>query len=92
MAEGATYSIVPFVNKKAIGTIAGIVGAGGNVGAVLAGFLFKDEALSYSQALFYIGCAVVAIGIIVPAIRFTQENEEEVRLDIERQFAFQKAD
>ena len=41
MSEGATYAVVPFVNKKALGSVAGIVGAGGNVGAVAAGFLFK---------------------------------------------------
>ena len=33
MSEGATFSVVPFINKKAIGSVAGIVGAGGNVGA-----------------------------------------------------------
>ena len=41
MACGATYALVPFVNSKALGGVAGIVGAGGNVGAVLAGFLMK---------------------------------------------------
>ena len=40
MSEGATYSVVPFINKKALGSVAGIVGAGGNFGAVSAGFLF----------------------------------------------------
>ncbi len=38
MSEGATYSIVPFINKKALGSVAGIVGAGGNAGAVCAAF------------------------------------------------------
>ncbi|WP_373056481.1 MFS transporter [Zunongwangia sp. H14] len=41
MAEGATFSVVPFINKKAIGSISGIVGAGGNVGAFLAAMLLK---------------------------------------------------
>ncbi len=41
MAEGATFSVVPFINKKAIGIISGIVGAGGNVGAFLAALLLK---------------------------------------------------
>ena len=35
MAEGATFSVVPFINKKAIGSVSGIVGAGGNVGAAI---------------------------------------------------------
>ena len=32
MSNGATYSIVPFMNKKALGSVAGIVGAGGTLG------------------------------------------------------------
>jgi len=44
MAEGATFSVVPFINKKAIGSISGIVGAGGNVGAFLAAMLLKSKA------------------------------------------------
>ncbi|NRD18659.1 MFS transporter [Winogradskyella eckloniae] len=43
MAEGATFSVVPFINKKAIGSISGIVGAGGNVGAFLAAILLKSK-------------------------------------------------
>jgi len=43
MAEGATFSVVPFINKKAIGAISGIVGAGGNVGAFLAALLLKSK-------------------------------------------------
>ncbi len=41
MGAGATYAVVPFVNRRALGSVAGIVGAGGNAGAVLSGFLFK---------------------------------------------------
>ncbi|GAB7255846.1 MFS transporter [Polaribacter sp. OB-PA-B3] len=43
MAEGATFSVVPFINKKAIGAVSGIVGAGGNVGAFLAAILLKTK-------------------------------------------------
>ena len=64
MANGATYSIVPFVNPKAVGSVAGIVGAGGNVGAMLIGFLFKS--MSYSAAFLYLGswCICCRIGCI----------------------------
>jgi NNP family nitrate/nitrite transporter-like MFS transporter len=65
MSNGATYSVVPFINKKSLGTVSGIVGAGGNVGAVLAGFAFKANAISYRDALFFIGIAVIIISIIV---------------------------
>lgn len=64
MSNGATYSVVPFINKRAIGMVSGIVGAGGNVGAVLAGFLFKSETLSYRESLFIIGLVVVGVSVI----------------------------
>ncbi|WPR74522.1 MFS transporter [Algoriphagus sp. NG3] len=52
MAEGATFSVVPFVNRKAIGSISGIVGAGGNFGAFLAAlFLSSKSALAEKTAL-----------------------------------------
>jgi NNP family nitrate/nitrite transporter-like MFS transporter len=52
MAEGATFSVVPFINRKAVGSISGIVGAGGNVGAFLAAMLLKSKsAVAESTAL-----------------------------------------
>jgi NNP family nitrate/nitrite transporter-like MFS transporter len=70
MANGATYAIVPFVNQKAIGSVSGIVGAGGNVGAVLAGFLFKSSSITYSQAFVYIGVAIACVAAIVALVNF----------------------
>jgi MFS transporter, NNP family, nitrate/nitrite transporter len=44
MANGATYSLVPFISPMAVGSVAGIVGAGGNIGAMLIAFMFKAKA------------------------------------------------
>lgn len=77
MSEGATFSVVPFVNKKAVGAISGIVGAGGNAGAVAAGFLMKSDNLSYPEALKIIGIAVVVIAFVSFAIRFSKAAEAE---------------
>lgn len=75
MSEGATFGLVPFMNRKALGGVAGIVGAGGNAGAVAAGFLFKTEALSYQQGLLYLGCAVVVASFFSLLVRFTAEDQ-----------------
>jgi NNP family nitrate/nitrite transporter-like MFS transporter len=74
MANGATYAIVPFINSKAIGSVSGIVGAGGNVGAVLAGFLFKSENISYAQAFMYIGVAISCVAALVALINFEKST------------------
>ena len=58
MAAGATFAVVPFVNRKALGAVAGVVGAGGNVGAVLSGFLFRIDPASWSNSFFLLGVAV----------------------------------
>ncbi|HLT87770.1 MAG TPA: MFS transporter [Sphingobacterium sp.] len=70
MANGCTYGIVPFINKDNIGVVSGIVGAGGNIGAMLVGFLFKSENLTYADAFQYIGAGVVVIGLLVTLTRF----------------------
>lgn len=70
MSEGATFGVVPFINRKALGAVAGIVGAGGNAGAVAAGFLFTSEALTYQQGLLYLGAAVLACSFCALAVRF----------------------
>ncbi|MFB9145963.1 MFS transporter [Halomonas alkalicola] len=77
MAEGATYGVVPFINKKALGAVAGIVGAGGNVGAVAAAFLFRSEAITYQQGLFYLGLTVLVLASCALLVRFSDETEAE---------------
>jgi NNP family nitrate/nitrite transporter-like MFS transporter len=74
MANGATYSIVPFVNRQAIGSVSGIVGAGGNLGAMLVGFLFKSKEISYSTAFLYIGFGVAAVGALVLLVRLVAKE------------------
>ena len=76
MSEGATYSVVPFINKKALGSIAGIVGAGGNMGAVAAGFLFRSEALSWTSALLILGVIVFAVSFVALLVRFSEADEK----------------
>ena len=74
MACGVTYAVVPLVQPRAIGSVSGIVGAGGNVGAVLAGFLFKAQSISSARALFILGIAVIVVALCALPLRF-QESE-----------------
>lgn len=63
MSNGACYSVVPFINKKSLGMVSGIVGAGGNVGAILMGFVFKMEGYTYQSGLFLIGVFIMIISL-----------------------------
>ncbi len=75
MSEGATFGVVPFVNKKALGAVAGIVGAGGNAGAVAAGFLLRAEGVAMQDALLYLGIVVIAIAPLALFVRFPKRVE-----------------
>ena len=87
MSEGATYSVVPFINRKALGSVAGIVGAGGNAGAVAAGFLFKTSAITWPTALFLLGAIVTAVSFLSFTVRFSTEAETDARTATEEAIA-----
>jgi MFS transporter, NNP family, nitrate/nitrite transporter len=57
MSNGAIFAIVPFINRPALGSVAGLVGAGGNIGAVCAGFLFQST-LPWPTAFWLLGLIV----------------------------------
>lgn len=83
MANGATYGIVPFVNEKNVGLISGIVGAGGNLGGMCFGFLFKSSTISYAQAFTYIGYIVIAASLVVFVTRFKKQQAVANEVELE---------
>ena len=76
MSEGATFGIVPFINRKALGAVAGIVGAGGNAGAVAAGFLFRSESITMQQGLLYLGMMVAVASVATALVRFSPATQD----------------
>lgn len=73
MACGATYALVPFIDRKALGGVAGIIGAGGNVGAVAAGFLMKGLG-DTQQTLSVLGVLVALSALCAIAVRFSASH------------------
>ena len=74
MACGATYALVPFIDRKALGGVAGIIGAGGNVGAVAAGFLMKGTATT-QQGLMIMSILVTLSAVCAIAVRFSADHK-----------------
>merc|ERR1712038_1805988 len=56
-AEGSTYGIVPYVDPPSTGSISGIVGVGGNTGAVCFGLCFRQ--LKYKTAFMLMGGVII---------------------------------
>jgi len=79
MAEGATYSVVPFINKRSLGAVSGIVGAGGNLGAVLYAQFLLRSGLPLEDCFLYYGFIVSGIGLLGLLIRFSPEAEAEAQ-------------
>lgn len=74
MACGATYALVPFIDRKALGGVAGLIGAGGNIGAVAAGFLNKASATP-QQCLIVLGYIVAGTALCALAVRFSAAHK-----------------
>ena len=61
-AEGATFAIIPMVNKKMTGQVAGMAGAYGNVGAVVYLVIFS---LVDAKTFFYILAAGAFVSFVL---------------------------
>ena len=79
MAEGATYSVVPFINRKALGAVSGIVGAGGNVGAVLYAQYLLRSGSSLQEAFFAFGFVVASVGFLGLLVKFSPAEEQAAK-------------
>jgi NNP family nitrate/nitrite transporter-like MFS transporter len=61
-AEGTSYGIVPYVDPPATGSISGIIGAGGNTGAVCFGLGFRN--LEYKDAFMLMGFTIIGSSVL----------------------------
>ncbi len=75
MACGSLYALVPFIDRKALGGVTGIIGAGGNIGAVVAGFLLKFSN-SLPDALYSLGWAVLVCACCAAVVRFSVKHKQ----------------
>ena len=75
MACGSLYALVPFIDRKVLGGVAGIIGAGGNIGGVLAGFLLRGLG-NVQECFFILGCAALVCACGAAAVRFSIKHKQ----------------
>jgi len=61
-AEGSTYGIVPYIDPPVTGSISGIIGAGGNVGAVAFSLCFRQ--LADKDAFIIMGIMIMCSSLL----------------------------
>ncbi len=74
MSAGAVYSLMPMIDRKALGGVCGLIGAGGNLGGVLAGFLAKGVG-GTQGTIVVLGYCVIGIAACALAVRFSPEKQ-----------------
>ena len=79
-AEGATFAIIPMVNKRMTGQIAGMAGAYGNVGAVIYLVIFS---LVDARTFFFILAAGAAASFLITLVH-ARGTEGRVLRDLRR--------
>ncbi len=72
--SGAVYAMVPLVQRRMTGQIAGMVGAFGNVGAVM--FLTVNSLVDYDQFFLFIG--IVAAFVFAIILFFLEEPKGQI--------------
>ncbi|MEE8379621.1 MAG: MFS transporter [Gammaproteobacteria bacterium] len=72
--SGAVYAMVPLVQRRMTGQIAGMVGAFGNVGAVM--FLTVNSLVDYDQFFLFIG--IVAVCVFALILLFLDEPKGQI--------------
>ncbi len=78
--SGAVYAMVPLVKRRMTGQIAGMVGAFGNVGAVI--FLTVNSFVEYDDFFFLIGLvAAFVLGLIIFFLEEPQGSMAEIMPD-----------
>jgi len=72
MSMGACYGIVPYIDPANTGSIAGIVGAGGNIGAIVIGNVFRLHTYEYSFMIM--GVYTMIMALLTPFLRIKGSN------------------
>ncbi len=76
MACGSLYALVPFIDRKVLGGVCGIIGAGGNIGGVAAGLLLRFTGQP-AFCFMVLGICAIICACGAAAIRFSVKHKQE---------------
>ncbi len=76
MACGSLYALVPFIDRKVLGGVCGIIGAGGNIGGVAAGLLLRFTGKP-AMCFMVLGIAAIICACGAAAIRFSVKHKQD---------------
>jgi NNP family nitrate/nitrite transporter-like MFS transporter len=76
MACGSLYALVPFIDRKVLGGVCGVIGAGGNIGGVAAGLLLRTTG-NPQFCFLVLGVCAILCACGAAAIRFSIKHKQE---------------
>lgn len=68
-SEGTSFGIVPYICPAATGAVAGIVGAGGNIGAIAFGLVFRFGPASAKDVFRIMAACILGLSCLTPLLR-----------------------
>ena len=75
MAEGLSFGVVPYVSRPALGVVNGMVGAGGNLGAVITlSAFFKGTGMRTDVGLLYMGITIIGVTLLCLVVYFPEHG------------------
>ena len=69
-AEGLHYGVVPYISRSALGVVSGMVGAGGNAGAVIVGNIFFTGNFRSDEGIVNMGWFIIGITALIVFMYF----------------------
>ena len=90
MACGSLYALVPFIDRKILGGVCGVIGAGGNIGGVAAGLLLRGTGNPQLCFMVLGICALICAcgaAMIRFSIRKKQDEQDLYQQAIEARMA-----
>ncbi len=76
LACGSLYALVPFIDRKVLGGVCGIIGAGGNIGGVAAGLLLRFTGKP-AMCFMVLGIVAIICACGAAAIRFSIKHKQD---------------